>query len=105
MPEDIDNPLAPIVDGDSSQGSIMVIDDNAANLRLLERILGEYRYQVRPFLRGPLALASAAPAPPDFILLDINMPEMTGYEVCDRLKADSRLSGIPVIFLSALSDA
>jgi response regulator RpfG family c-di-GMP phosphodiesterase len=58
---------------------------------------------VRAFPRGRLALAAAAQEPPDLILLDINMPEMNGYEVCERLKSSELLSGIPVIFLSALN--
>jgi signal transduction histidine kinase len=60
-------------------------------------------YQVQTFTRGQAALEAAASAPPDVILLDIAMPEMDGYEVCRRLKADARLATIPVIFISALS--
>src|SRR5664279_1028171 len=81
----------------------MVVDDNPANLKLLEDMLRKQRYEVRSFPLGRLALAAAAQEPPDLILLDINMPEMNGYEVCEQLKADVRLSGIPVIFLSALN--
>jgi len=50
---------------------------------------------------GKLAIAAAQRDPPDLILLDINMPEMNGYEVCEHLKADEKLKGIPVIFISA----
>jgi len=85
-------------------GRIMVVDDNPANLKLLEDMLRKYGYDVRSFPRGRLALEAAGLEPPDLILLDINMPEMSGYEVCERLKASKRLSGIPVIFLSALKD-
>src|SRR5581483_1241003 len=56
------------------------------------------------FPRGRLALASAAQRLPELILLDINMPEMDGYEVCKRLKSDPALAQIPVIFLSALQE-
>jgi len=84
-------------------GNIMVVDDNPANLRLLEDLLRRHGYEVRSFPRGRLALAAADQEPPDLILLDINMPEMSGYEVCERLKASERLSEIPVIFISALS--
>src|ERR1700733_2462372 len=82
---------------------IMVVDDNPANLKLLERMLAQAGYGVRSFSRGRPALVSAAQNPPDLILLDINMPELTGYEVCERLKSDVKLAPIPVIFLSALS--
>jgi len=51
-----------------------------------------------------MALAAARRDPPDLILLDINMPEMNGYEVCEQLKADDKLKGIPVIFISALTE-
>src|SRR3954449_5977884 len=84
-------------------GSIMVVDDNPANLKLLEDML-QQSYGVRSFPRGRLALAAALRQPPDLILLDINMPELDGYEVCRRLKAEPSLSPIPVIFLSALQE-
>ena len=84
-------------------GVIMIVDDNPANLSLLEEMLCQHRYTVRAFPRGRLALASAEQEPPDLILLDVSMPEMDGYEVCARLKASPRLADIPVIFLSALN--
>jgi two-component system sensor histidine kinase/response regulator len=87
-----------------NKGNIMAVDDNPANLRLLEGMLRQQGYQVRSFPRGRLALAAAAENPPELILLDINMPEMTGYEVCERLKADEKLAPIPVVFLSALDE-
>src|SRR5580693_5487313 len=82
----------------------MVVDDNPANLKLLEGMLGQQGYEVRSFPAGRLALAAAKRNPPDLILLDINMPEMNGYEVCEHLKADEKLKGIPVIFISALTE-
>src|SRR5258708_16875977 len=87
-----------------AQGDIMIVDDNPANLKLLEAMLRHHGYQVRSFPRGRLALAAADQNPPDLILLDINMPEMNGYEVCEQLKARRELSRIPVIFLSALNE-
>jgi putative two-component system response regulator len=84
--------------------NIMVVDDNPANLQLLEDMLRQYGYDVRSFPLGRLALAAAAEEPPDLILLDINMPEMDGFEVCRRLRADVALSSVPVIFLSALDE-
>lgn len=86
------------------QSDIMVVDDNPANLKLLEDILRQRGHNVRSFPLGRLALAAAAKNPPDLILLDITMPEMNGYEVCERLKASEKLSEIPVIFLSALNE-
>lgn len=87
------------------QPNILVVDDTPANLQLLTEMLKEKGYKVRPAPSGALALRAAQIAPPDLILLDINMPEMNGYEVCARLKADERLRGIPLLFISALTDA
>ena len=84
-------------------GNIMIVDDHPANLKLLDDMLRQHGYEVRSFPRGRLALAAADQEPPDLILLDINMPEMNGYEVCELLKASARLADIPVIFLSALN--
>jgi signal transduction histidine kinase len=84
--------------------SILMVDDTPANLELLSVMLKVRGYTVRAAISGKLALQAARNAPPDLILLDINMPEMDGYEVCAKLKADEKLKDIPVIFLSALSE-
>ena len=83
---------------------VIIVDDTPGSLQLLEEILTEGGYRVRAFSRGRQALAAAAHEPPELIMLDITMPEMSGYHVCERLKADAWLSAIPVIFISALSD-
>jgi putative two-component system response regulator len=84
------------------KASIMVVDDQPANLKLMEDILRPQGYKVRSFPRGKMALAEALRLPPDLILLDINMPEMTGLEVCERLQENEPLASIPVIFLTAM---
>ncbi|MEG4057438.1 MULTISPECIES: response regulator [unclassified Microcoleus] len=86
------------------RGNILVVDDTPANLRLLAGILNGKGYKVRPVPSGELALSAAKGMPPDLILLDIMMPEMNGYEVCQKLKADERTCDIPVIFISAIND-
>lgn len=86
------------------KANILVVDDTPANLRLLVGILTEQGYVVRPARDGFQALSIAQEVPIELILLDINMPQMDGYEVCSKLKADERTCGIPVIFISALSD-
>lgn len=83
---------------------ILVVDDTPANLRLLTDMLTNHGYQVRPASSGRLALRSVAVEVPDLILLDVRMPEMDGYEVCHRLKANEPSSKIPVIFISALNE-
>jgi len=83
-------------------GEILIVDDTPANLRLLSALLTEHGYRARPARNGKLALMSAQAAPPDLILLDIRMPDLSGYEVCEQLKADPRTRDIPVIFISAL---
>lgn len=83
---------------------ILVVDDTPDNLRLLSTMLSEHGYKVRKVISGQLALRVVSVAPPDLILLDINMPQMNGYEVCQQLKANPKTSEIPVIFISALDD-
>jgi putative two-component system response regulator len=80
---------------------ILVVDDTVANLQFLTGMLKNRGHKVRPVPGGRLALQAARSVPPDLILLDINMPEMNGYEVCSQLKADPALRDIPVIFISA----
>ncbi|NJL69078.1 MAG: response regulator [Oscillatoriales cyanobacterium RU_3_3] len=84
------------------RGSILIVDDSQNNLSLLDRILSKRGYKVRVASSGKFALEAVELAQPDLILLDIMMPDMDGYEVCSRLKAEERTRGIPVIFLSAL---
>lgn len=89
---------------DNYKGDILVVDDTPVQLRLLVSILTENGYKVRPVSNGNLALFAAQNIIPDLILLDIRMPEMNGYEVCEHLKADERFKDIPVIFISGLNE-
>ncbi|NET36408.1 MAG: EAL domain-containing protein [Cyanothece sp. SIO1E1] len=86
------------------KGTILIVDDKPDNLRLLSTMLIEYGYEVRRAINGSTALMGVQAAPPDLILLDINMPDMSGYEVCYHLKESSTTAEIPVIFISALND-
>ena len=88
-----------------SQAKIMIVDDTPQNLGLLEDMLHSSGYQVFALPNGEMALKAAARNPPDLILLDIRMPGLNGYEVCERLKADEQTAEIPIIFLSALDEA
>lgn len=83
---------------------VMIVDDIPENLELLADMLQSQGYQVLQFPNGALALSATDRIKPDLILLDIMMPKMDGFEVCQRLKAVERLKEIPVIFISALDD-
>ena len=84
--------------------SILVVDDQSENLRFFAEMLEQQGYVVRSLRDGRLVMPSVRSSPPDLILLDIKMPEMDGYDVCQQLKADEQTRDIPVIFLSALSE-
>lgn len=84
------------------KGEILVVDDTSANLKLLMDMLSSHGYKVRPAVDGEQALAAVAMRQPELILLDIKMPGIDGYEVCRRLKSDTKSKETPVIFISAL---
>lgn len=84
--------------------TILLVDDLPDNLRILQSTIGDQGYKVRCAKSGSIALSSVQSDPPDLILLDVNMPDMDGYEVCRRLKEDRRTRDVPVIFLSAIND-
>lgn len=83
--------------------NLLIVDDNPDNLRLLEGMLKRHGHIIRPVTSGKMALKTARISPPDMFLIDVNMPEMDGYELCTRLKNDETLKNIPVIFLTAAS--
>ena len=82
---------------------ILIVDDNLENLKVLSDFLRPVGYRIRIAKNGVQALNRVKSKPPKLILLDIQMPEMGGYETCRRLKQDSETMDIPVIFVSALS--
>jgi two-component system sensor histidine kinase/response regulator len=84
--------------------NILVVDDKPDNLRLLSAILSDHGYTVRKSLNGKMALNTIHQVLPDLILLDINMPDLNGYQVCEILKAAEETQEIPIIFISALDD-
>ena len=86
------------------KGDILIVDDTPNNLRFLSTTLTEQGYKVRSVTDGLMAFTVAEAAQPDLILLDIMMPNIDGYEVCQRLKANEKTCDIPVIFLSALDE-
>lgn len=94
--------------------TVLIVDDSPDNLRVLSDTLSQSNYDIRCAKNGTMALkvlalnlpsSSATAELPDLILLDIQMPDIDGYEVCARLKADARTQHIPIIFISALDAA
>ena len=89
---------------DSNKKDILIVDDMADNLRVLSSILTREGYNVRKALNWQMALTATQTLLPDLILLDIMMPEVDGYEICQTFKAWELTADIPVIFISALDD-
>lgn len=85
-------------------GNILLVDDLPENLQLLSELVLKLGYTVRSVTSGQMAIKTAKVKRPDLILLDIKMPDMDGYQVCQAFKADRDLQDIPVIFISALDD-
>ena len=88
---------------DLSECTVLIVDDAETNIDILLEILGE-DYDVAVAMDGESALELVEDEPPDLILLDIMMPGMDGFEVCDRLKNNPKTADIPIIFLSALTE-
>jgi diguanylate cyclase (GGDEF)-like protein len=89
---------------DINNQDILIIDDTADNLRILSSILVRVGYKVRKALNWQMAFTACQTQLPDLILLDIMMPEVDGYEICQRFKQDRETADIPIIFISALDD-
>ncbi|MEB3883049.1 ATP-binding protein [Lyngbya sp. CCY1209] len=87
----------------SRNGDILIVDDQPENLQILFEMLTQNGYEVRRVIDGKQALVAASSEPPDLILLDIMMPFLNGYEVCQLLKSQPQTKDIPVFFLSALN--
>ncbi|MEG3919609.1 response regulator [Microcoleus sp. POL10_C6] len=87
---------------ETCKGNILIVDDLPENLHFLTELLTKHGYKVRCVTNGTMALRTVRNHSPDAILLDIKMPDMDGYQVCEALKSDENTSEIPLIFLSAL---
>lgn len=83
---------------------VLIVDDNEQNLELLHAYLDELGGEVRIAHDGLEAIESVQNSPPDIILLDIMMPRMSGYQVCETLKKDPATSDIPIIMVTALNE-
>ncbi len=88
----------------NDKGNILIVDDSLDSLQLLSNNLSEKGYKIRGVTKAKLAIRTAQLSPPDLVLLDIKMPEMNGYEVCEQLKSDQQTCDIPIIFISAIDE-
>ncbi len=86
-----------------TNSTVMIIDDTPLNIRVLHEILEKNNYEIMAFADGDMAIEAINQYPPDLILLDIMMPKMSGYDVCDYLKKQDKTADIPIIFISALN--
>ncbi|MBO0348989.1 response regulator [Phormidium pseudopriestleyi FRX01] len=85
--------------------TILIVDDVLDNIRLLSRILVKRGYQTRKALNGSMALTAIKASKPHLILLDVQMPEMSGFELCQLIKSHPDTADIPIIFVSANDDS
>lgn len=90
--------------GLEKKGEILIVDDLPENILLLFNILTQENYEVRRVINGQQAINVVRSDPPDLILLDIMMPELDGYQVCQQIKANADTENIPIIFISAKQD-
>ena len=88
----------------ANKPNILIVDDTQENLRLLSTMLTDSGYKVRKAINGSIALRAIKIEKPDLILLDIKMPDLDGYEVCQQLKSQEETAKIPIIFISALDE-
>jgi DNA-binding response OmpR family regulator/cob(I)alamin adenosyltransferase len=86
---------------DRCRGDVLIVDDSFVDLSAMSELLESYHYQVRRANHGKMALRMAQTPPPDLILLDIHLPDINGYELCQKFKENSETADIPVIFVSA----
>ncbi|MEL6854044.1 MAG: response regulator [Cyanobacteria bacterium J06607_13] len=94
----------PTADLSQIKATVLLVDDQPQNLRLLSELLEEQGYDVQQAISGQVALQAISHNRPDLILLDIYMPDMDGYSVCQQIRANPTTEDIPIIFISALDE-
>jgi len=104
MPNATQNLIPATSQPTSRQGFVLVVDDEEQNRSLLRDPLEAHGYEVAEAVNGSEALRQIATRVPDVILLDVMMPQMDGFEVCRRLKTDSKTAHIPILMVTALSE-
>lgn len=89
---------------ETDQASVLIVDDNEHNLELIQAFLDELGGRIRLARDGAEAIAAVAAEHPDVILLDIMMPRMSGYQVCEKIKNNPATRDIPIIMVTALNE-
>lgn len=97
----IDSCNKPLLEMSIQKPRILIVDDLADNLFLLQTVLETEGYQVESALSGAIALDQIESSPPDLVLLDIMMPGLNGYEVAQRIRQEEQLSEMPIVFMTA----
>ena len=100
----LDTPMDALLDSSHGKPKLLVVDDQPINIQVMHQVFGG-DYQVFMATSGPQALSICQANPPDLVLLDVVMPGMDGFEVCTQLKANDATRNIPVIFVTAHTDA
>ncbi|RMH24043.1 MAG: response regulator [Planctomycetota bacterium] len=88
----------------TDNASVLIVDDNEHNLELIQAFLDELGGQIRLARDGAEAIAAVSSEQPDIILLDIMMPRMSGYQVCEKIKNNPATRDIPIIMVTALNE-
>ncbi len=97
-------PNSPPDEVDFAGSKVLIVDDNAQNRELLEAYLDALPCKIRSVADGPEAIEAIDGDEPDLILLDIMMPKMSGFEVCEKIKANPKTRNIPIIMVTALNE-
>ena len=101
----MNSPYEQEIDSNKKLETILVIDDSPTNLEILHDVLGNAGYEVLVEMDGASGIEQVDSNPPDLILLDVMMPKMDGFETCRRLQANPSAKDIPIIFITALTEA
>ncbi len=97
--------MPPPVEASTCEATLLIVDDEPTNLQICQDILEPLGYQILTATNGTEALAVITQTQPDILLLDLLMPQIDGFEICERLKASSQWQGLPIIALTALHEA
>jgi two-component system cell cycle response regulator len=89
----------------SRRALVSLVDDNAQNLELLTEYLEDLGCELQGHTSGAAALEAAGQRPPDLVVLDVMMPRISGFQVCERLRSDQATAGVPILMVTALNEA